>query len=514
MKRFLFVSALLFAVADPTNAQQVEFSGASDKPLINDVMQAKIAKHPLTPYLEKSSVVVVDIDISKVDVQETVGWLQQHFRPARDKPLSAEQLAMATEFVESLKSAGVTHLYVTASTRAVFDGGAVAIIPCRDRPAVTTLAAPLVQGMPEKANYIIHVGEDVVVVGPKLTVDRLIASQGVSRPDLVLPLLNDNRSDHVAVISLPPDAKQDLAALWPDHIPNAPALKISPRSLVQDLASVSLGWNLLSEPRLTVKLTTATQQATARIASTITQLLALSPQAAQAIKTTTAADALIIEASPEKMATFIESVAGPARAQANNQMLQNDLKQIGLAMHNYHEVYKHFPPRVLTTPDGKPLLGWRVTILPFLEQQALAEHIKMDQPWDSPQNQQFGLMVIPTFSRYMSGTEQPAKTRIRVPVISGSFWHGEGPPRGLRDIRDGSSNTIAAFIAPESAAVTWTSPEPWVLSEKDPMSDVFGDQEVLNALFFDGSVRTFGRADLDNEKLRAYLTIDGGEKIP
>ena len=45
----------------------------------------------------------------------------------------------------------------------------------------------------------------------------------------------------------------------------------------------------------------------------------------------------------------------------------NNLKQIGLAMHNYLSAKGTFPARAIRDKDGKPLLSWRVAILPYLE---------------------------------------------------------------------------------------------------------------------------------------------------
>ena len=60
----------------------------------------------------------------------------------------------------------------------------------------------------------------------------------------------------------------------------------------------------------------------------------------------------------------------------------NNLKQIGLAFHNYADAYRSFPPAVIYGPDGKPWHSWRVLLLPFLEQQPLYEQYDFSQPWD------------------------------------------------------------------------------------------------------------------------------------
>jgi hypothetical protein len=61
----------------------------------------------------------------------------------------------------------------------------------------------------------------------------------------------------------------------------------------------------------------------------------------------------------------------PAVACSRNAALRwqctNNLKQIGLALLNYDETYKCFPPAYIADKNGKPIHSWRVLILPFLE---------------------------------------------------------------------------------------------------------------------------------------------------
>lgn len=54
-----------------------------------------------------------------------------------------------------------------------------------------------------------------------------------------------------------------------------------------------------------------------------------------------------------------------------------------IAMHNYHDTYNHFPEPASRDDDGNPLLSWRVAVLPFIEQQALYEKFRLDEPWNS-----------------------------------------------------------------------------------------------------------------------------------
>src|SRR5262245_23505539 len=64
----------------------------------------------------------------------------------------------------------------------------------------------------------------------------------------------------------------------------------------------------------------------------------------------------------------------------------NNLKQIGLALHAFHDVHQHLPPAFVTGPDNRPWHSWRVLLLPFIDQAALYTRYKFDEPWDGPGN--------------------------------------------------------------------------------------------------------------------------------
>src|SRR4051794_35047430 len=63
-----------------------------------------------------------------------------------------------------------------------------------------------------------------------------------------------------------------------------------------------------------------------------------------------------------------------------------NLRQIGLAMHNYHDRHGQFPAIAVFDDRGRPLLSWRVTVLPFMGQGPLYQKFRLNEPWDSPHN--------------------------------------------------------------------------------------------------------------------------------
>ncbi len=86
-----------------------------------------------------------------------------------------------------------------------------------------------------------------------------------------------------------------------------------------------------------------------------------------------------------------------AREAARRIACTNNLKQIGLALHNFHDAYKTFPAggidnganpaaQRFNVPSGVEH-GWLVFLLPFLEQQPLYERYRLDRDWRAPENQ-------------------------------------------------------------------------------------------------------------------------------
>ena len=76
-----------------------------------------------------------------------------------------------------------------------------------------------------------------------------------------------------------------------------------------------------------------------------------------------------------------------ARQDARLTQCQNNLKQIAMAFHNYHDIYKAFPPAIIYAPDGTPMHSWRVLIAPFLVQNAFCDRYDFADVWNGPTNQ-------------------------------------------------------------------------------------------------------------------------------
>ncbi len=166
--------------------------------------------------------------------------------------------------------------------------------------------------------------------------------------------------------------------------------------------------------------------------------------------------------------------ATPARAPTGAELdaTLNQLKQIILGMHNYHDTLNSFPvssnaPNAIGA-DGKPLLSWRVHLLPFVDQRNLYDQFHLNEPWDSPHNLPLA-DLLPAI--YRSPGDEPDATTTRFVVFSGPTAPFEGGiGKRLADFRDGTSNTILVAQVPAAHAVSWTKPEDAAFDAADPLA--------------------------------------------
>lgn len=152
---------------------------------------------------------------------------------------------------------------------------------------------------------------------------------------------------------------------------------------------------------------------------------------------------------------------GPGHREATWRMsCSNNLKSIARALHNYHDVYKSFPPTYVLGEDGQRMHSWRVLILPFLEdEQQLYNAYNFAEPWDGPSNRELILQMPRVFccpSQCRFGSEPKGLTNYFAVVGENTAWPGERT-MGFRDITDGTSNTLLLLEVAHSTTA-WTEP--------------------------------------------------------
>jgi hypothetical protein len=223
-----------------------------------------------------------------------------------------------------------------------------------------------------------------------------------------------------------------------------------------------------------------------------------------------------------------------AREAARRAHCLNNLRQMGLALHGYHDTAGSFPPGGWLRRPGEPMrwLAWSALLLRHLEQQALYDSLNLAVPYDHSANTTGSQVVL---SVYLCPTSRRDQDRVsgRGACDYGGIY-GEritspnNPPKGpmlydrafpIASIRDGTSQTI--FIAEDSA---WADGQ-WIFAR-----NVFDQAFAINkgpafendirsdhpggalAVFGDGSAR-FLKETMALRPLAALCTRAGGEVI-
>jgi hypothetical protein len=143
---------------------------------------------------------------------------------------------------------------------------------------------------------------------------------------------------------------------------------------------------------------------------------------------------------------------------ANRMVTSCHYKCMACALHNYQDAHGHFPPQAICSPEGKPLLSWRVAILPYIEEEKLYKQFHLDEPWDSPHN----LALLPRMPRAYRRPEQERGAlleRTHYQVIIGDKLLFDPEP-GRRLPWDPFKPNLAhmVFMVDAREAVPWTAP--------------------------------------------------------
>ncbi len=213
-------------------------------------------------------------------------------------------------------------------------------------------------------------------------------------------------------------------------------------------------------------------------------------------------------------------VGGDAAAggPVESMQLKNSLKQIGLAFHNYHDAFQRFPRADGDGAGQQTGLSWRVHLLPFLDQAPLYNQFHFDEAWDSEHNKTL-IAQMPALFKSPDVTEA-GKTAFHVFTGENTLFHGE---KGLsiRNVTDGTSNTILAVLAGSDTAEIWTKPgglEVDFSAPKKALGDLKKDERIL-VLVADGSVRPV-LTNMDDTQLANLIrpadgnVVDFGPQVP
>ncbi len=392
--------ALLLAVAGPAAEQ-----AASTK------------ARAIAPFLGEEVAVVVHIDLNK--------WNAQTFlRRVLGRLTDEDDLSAGTKAIDgsvaALKAAGAKDFFLLIDP-ADMPGLPSAVVPLAEEADAKSISTVLSGAAPRNplrwpASETIR---GAVVAGTPAGLARIRAAAPKARPKLSAALAaGGDASIQIAIMPSTTQRRsiEESMTVLPPQLGGGPIATIT-----QGLSWASL--TLAFEPKPAIRAVVQAKdpdatKALLKLAQNLLDLLAKASRSDPALaslatpisqmKPLAQGDQITLEADLEKTAELVAVPIRQAREAARRSQCTNNLKQIALAMHNYHARHNTFPPAYNKSPDGKPLLSWRVQILPFLDQKALYDEFHQDEPWDSPHNKTL-ISRMPVVYSCPSGSRTPAR---------------------------------------------------------------------------------------------------------
>lgn len=495
---------------------------------------------PIAPFVNDDTFAAACVDVGAVNVVEIAGTLLKWMPAGAVDPVEwTAGAAMADGMVRQLQQAGVGNAYLVIGLADIHRGGGpLAIVTARAGQSIETVEQRFRELKQQLGGDDVDIQRkgDVVLIGTKSTVARYAALKSSGRNDLVSPLMQHVQEHAMAaVVFCPgPDFRRVVRELWPElpgtlaplkgelidrwqHVEAVvePLPRVNPRVALVAKDAVTAEqfaklWHDL--PKIVAKL--GAQSSEVEAAKNYAELLTDSlPAQVEGARVTLSVS--YDAAQLEKLRAVLGEAAGKSVEVSWRKQRMNQFKQLVLAMLNFESSKKHLPPAAICDKDGKPLLSWRVAILPYLEQSELYNQFHHDEPWDSPHN----AALIPKMPQVFADPDvhlrtlaREGKTTYQVPVGPEMIFH-DSAGTTYREITDGTSKTIALVEVEPKRAVVWTKPDDWQVDLAHPRVGVERtDRDSFIAAWCDGSVQVVPNTYPD-ASLKAALTRSGGEVV-
>jgi hypothetical protein len=506
---------------------------------------------PIAPFINDETVLVAKYDLERLDVDTVVKqWLEPFAMTDEERNILKAVVEQFDGWSQQLKADGISQFYVVSSIEyfpspermrgwnqdlfaRLLANTTFVVIPGASGNSIevlhTTLQTNAKQVWSKSDPKMwpdcrqIH---GAAVIGMGTLLDRLNGLKPAIRPKFETALAAaDNRPICVAVVPPPFFARAATEIL---HEPVAGSNLSAGPIIANGFHWLALG----EEPNLgKFQMQVIVQSASAEAAQALSEAIKSEAEAlakhwgSDAAAAVSAAQllSLLPEAKDDRIVWSIDQqqisvVRGLAKiafseasAAAFREQSLNHLKQIGLAMLNSYSAHKQYPDHAIHDKDGKPLLSWRVAILPYVEEGALYKQFHLDEPWDSENNRKLIERMPDVYRSPDTGSEHPERTRYLAVVGEHSLFP---PDRGvtIKEVTDGTSKTIMVVEVDPEHAVIWTKPDDLEVDLENPRRGLFNGSLPCNACWADGSAKTI-RNDVDSKVLRALFTRDGDEAI-
>jgi hypothetical protein len=486
----------------------------------------------LAPYIDDQTIAVVRLDLTKADPDALAKLLREF--GALDPDDEKEYKPAVARWLSAFKKAGGRELnYVVrfpdpeqapAEGRGPDDTEPFLVVPLTEGADVKGLADLLLAAdlAPPRAHEKVGAA---LVAGSEATIARLRKLKAADRPALAKAFAAAGDGAVQAVLLPPPR----LVKLIDEHVPDLPKELggASTRPFTEGVQWAALG--LDPPPKLALRLTVrspsaesakALDAALAPVLKGITadkDVRAALPEVEKVVAVLTPGvegNQLVLTLDDKQARAALGPVARWAVVSLARVKASNSLKQLNLASVNHADANGGTMPAVATFDKaGKPLLSWRVQLLPYLDENDLYKEFHLDEPWDSDHNKKLIARMPAVFRGNNRKLNEQGKTVFLAPTGKGTAWPGGAVAlRYPASFADGTSNTILFVLADDEHAVEWTKPDDLKIDPDKPHAGLGKRAGTFLVGLADGSVHLL-KPTISKETLWAAFTPAGGEVL-
>lgn len=487
------------------------------------VVHAQTPAKIIAPYIEQETIAIVSVDLTQIDVptaMKAAGKVIPHERIGAQLTAAADRVANPAKV---LKQAGA-QIFVVLSLSDLPQPGPFIVIKHNANADQDAVLMALSATKPKSK----AIADDLIFSGPETTLKRIKDGTAAERDAFAKAFDAAGDAPLKVVVAPSADQRRVLAEMLP-QLPEQ--LGGGSGRAIAAIDWLSVGINVPPKLSWDVTVQSTSADAARSLKSTLTSLLVSLSQMESVRNALPNVDDLATTIVPKvegrqlrlhiseeagnlkSALAAISAPVGQAQDRANRVRCTNNMKQLALGMHIYHDKHREFPPSVSQDEKGAPLLSWRVHLLPHLEQQALYDEFHLNEPWNSAHNKKLIDKMPPVFSCGSADLKDAGKTTYLVPTGEHAIFKTDKGTK-IREIRDGTSNTIMIVDASPDHAVIWTKPEDLVVDPDQPKKALGGQHhDAFATAFADGSVR-FIAEDIAVKTLRWLFNPDDGNPIP